>query len=176
MGGFFDQITEEQADLIRSSAVFFIATADPQLQSGPKNVGPINLSPKGATLLHIITPNRVAYLDYAGSGNETARHATAGGPTTIMVCSFEDADCAIVRLYGRASAVPFEDSPIAERLLESPAADLKLSPRQVIEVEVEQTQTSCGYGVPLMSFARERRVADRGRRFKDDAQFAVKDT
>ena len=93
-----------------------------------------------------------------------------------MVCSFEEADCAIVRLYGRASAVPFEDSPIAERLLESPAADLKLSPRQVIEVEVEQTQTSFGYGVPLMSFARERRVADRGRRFKDDAQFAVKDT
>ena len=54
-------------------------------------------------------------------------------------------------------------------------AELKLPPRQVIEIEVEQTQTSCGYGVPLMSFARERRVADRGRRFKDEAQFAAKD-
>ena len=46
MGGYFNQITDEQADLIRSSEVFFIATADPELRSGPKNVGPINLSPK----------------------------------------------------------------------------------------------------------------------------------
>ena len=83
MGGYFNQITDEQADLIRSSEVFFIATADPELRSGPKNVGPINLSPKGATPLHIITPNLVAYLDYAGSGNETARHAATGGPVTI---------------------------------------------------------------------------------------------
>ena len=93
-----------------------------------------------------------------------------------MVCSFEEADCAIVRLYGKASAVPFENSRIAEQLFQSPAAELKLPPRQVIEIEVEQTQTSCGYGVPLMSFARERRVADRGRRFKDEAQFTAKDT
>ena len=176
MGGYFNQITDEQADLIRSSEVFFIATADPELRSGPKNVGPINLSPKGATPLHIITPNLVAYLDYAGSGNETARHAATGGPVTIMVCSFGDADAAIVRLYGKACAIPFEESPIAERLFESPAAELKLPPRQVIEIEVEQTQTSCGYGVPLMSFARERRVADRGRRFKDAAQFKAKNT
>jgi len=171
LGGFFDQITDEQADLIHSSVVFFIATVDPELRGGPKNVGPINLSPKGATPLHIITPNRVAYLDYAGSGNETARHAAAGGPVTIMVCSFGEADVAIVRLYGKACAVPFEESAIAERLFKSPAEELKLSPRQVIEVDVEQTQTSCGYGVPIMSFARERRVADRGRRFKDAAQF-----
>ena len=171
MGGYFKQITDEQADLIRSSAVFFIATADPELRCGPKNVGPINLSPKGATPLHVITPNRVAYLDYTGSGNETARHAEAGGPVTVMVCSFGEADVAIVRLYGTARVVPFEESPLSERLFESPAVELKLPPRQVIEVDVEQTQTSCGYGVPIMSFVRERRVADRGRRFKDAAQF-----
>jgi hypothetical protein len=75
------------------------------------------------------------------------------------------------RLYGTARAVPFEESPLSERLFGSPAVDLKLPPRQVIEVDVEQTQTSCGYGVPIMSFVRERRVADRGRRFKDAAQF-----
>jgi hypothetical protein len=27
--------------------------------------------------------------------------------------------------------------------------------------------TSCGYGVPVMSFVRERRRADRGRKYKD---------
>ena len=39
--------------------------------------------------------------------------------------------------------------------------------RQVIEVQVEQAGTSCGYGVPVMDFVRERRVAARGRRYKD---------
>ena len=94
MGGFYSSITDEQADLIRSAPVFFVATADPCLENGPKNVGPVNLSPKDGTPLHLITPSRVAYLDYAGSGNETARHAAAGGPITVMVCSFDEEDAA----------------------------------------------------------------------------------
>jgi hypothetical protein len=35
-------------------------------------------------------------------------------------------------------------------------------------VEVEKTMTSCGYGVPVMQLVRERRVVDRGRRYKDE--------
>jgi len=43
-----DHITDEQADLIRSSHVFFIASADPTLGDGPDGQGAVNLSPKGA--------------------------------------------------------------------------------------------------------------------------------
>lgn len=77
-----DHITHEQADLIRSSHVFFVASADPSLAEGPDGQGAVNLSPKGAADLHVIDRNTLAYFDYAGSGNETARHGMAGGPVT----------------------------------------------------------------------------------------------
>ena len=114
-------ITDEQADLIRNSRMFFVATASPGLEDGPGGVGPINVSPKGGVPLHVLGPRRVAYLDYTGSGNETARHAAAGGPVTIMVCSFEQDNPAIVRLYGKGRVADLDDSPIADLLLEHPA-------------------------------------------------------
>ncbi len=64
MAGNFSHITDEQADLIRESSVFFVASAAADLSAGPNGQGPVNLSPKGATPLHVIDPNHVAYLDY----------------------------------------------------------------------------------------------------------------
>jgi hypothetical protein len=173
MATYHPSITDEQAALIRSAALFFVASADPALASGPNDVGPVNVSPKGGVALHILGPNRVAYLDYRGSGNETARHCAAGGPITVMICSFEEEDAAIVRLFGRARATPLDQSPLAELLLQRPAKELKGSARQVIEVEVEKTMTSCGYGVPVMRLVRDRRAVDRGRRYKDAATARV---
>jgi hypothetical protein len=167
MADYFSTITSEQAQLIRTCALFFVASADPRLAESPTGAGPVNVSPKGGVTLHMLSERRVAWLDTNGSGNETARHAMAGGPVTVMVCSF-DADAAIVRLYGHARAVPVEQSPLAP-LLEGEARHLMSAPRQVIEVDVERTTTSCGYGVPLMTVVRERQRADRGRRFKPGA-------
>ena len=161
----YTSITTEQADLIKNTPLFFVATADPNLAAGPQGIGPVNLSPRGGVPLHILDPNRVAFLDYAGSGNETARHALAGGPITVMVCSFEEADAAIVRLYGQATITPVADSPLAGLLLQK-GAEVLQAPRQVIEIEIEKTTTSCGYGVPVMSFIRDRQKSDRGGRYK----------
>ena len=167
MASYYDAITPEQAALIARAPLFFIASADPELGPGPHGIGPVNLSPKGGVPLHIIAPNRVAYLDYKGSGNETARHIGAGSPVTLMVCCFEAEDAAIVRLYGRAQVVPLEHSPLAAQLLAKQATELRLPLRQVIDVAVERTATSCGYGVPILEPVRERRVADRGRAYKE---------
>jgi hypothetical protein len=147
--------------------MFFVGTVDPGLGLGPYGIGPLNISPKGGTPLHVITPTRVAYLDYAGSGDETARHLSAGGPITLMVCSFGADDAAIVRLYGRGETMPLEESLLAGRLLAEPATELRLPMRQVIDVAVERTATACGYGVPVLELVRQRRVADRGRRYKE---------
>ena len=167
MAQFYPAITDEQAELIENATLFFVATADPALAHGPNGEGAVNVSPRGGVPLHIIAPDRVAFLDYAGSGNETARHTLAGGPITVMVCSFDGADAAIVRLYGRATITPLEDSPLAERLLEHPAKDIKLPLRQADEVAIDSTMTSCGYGVPIMSFEHDRTIANRGRRYKE---------
>jgi hypothetical protein len=165
MGTHYSSITDEQAELIHQSRVFFVATADPGLGPGPDGIGPVNVSPRGGVPLHILSPTRVAFLDYPGSGNETARHAIAGGPITLMVCSFDAEDAAIVRLYGRARVTPPAESPLTEQLLRDAGAELR-HPRQVIEVLVNRTSTSCGYGVPIMTFVRDRRAGDRGRRYK----------
>ena len=167
MATFYPSITDEQAELIRSAAVFFVATADPRLERGPQDEGPVNVSPRGGVPLHILAPDRVAFLDYAGSGNETARHSLAGGPVTVMVCSFGAQDAVIVRLYGRAKITPLADSALAELLLAQPAEDIKLPMRQVVEIEIYNTMTSCGYGVPIMSFEEDRTIANRGRRYKE---------
>jgi len=167
MATYHASITDEQAALIRNARLFFVATADANLASGPGDVGPVNVSPKGGVPLHILGPNRVAYLDYRGSGNETARHCAMAGPITVMICSFEENDAAIVRLFGKASVTPLADSPLAELLLQRPARELTGSARQVIEITVESTMTSCGYGTPVMQFVRDRRVVDRGRRYKE---------
>jgi hypothetical protein len=167
MASYYDQITPEQAALIAEAPLFFVASADPALEPGPHGIGPINLSPKGGVPLHIISPTRVAYLDYKGSGDETAHHVRAGSPVTLMVCSFAAEDAAIVRLYGRAQIVSLEESPLAELLLARQATDLRLPLRQVIDITIQRTATSCGYGVPVLAPVRERTVDDRGRRYKE---------
>ena len=166
MGTSFSQITAEQAALIRASKVFFVASVAEDLSTGPDGQGPVNLSPKGGVPLHVIDPNRVAYLDYTGSGNQTARHALSGGPVTLMVMSMDGDNAAIVRIYGRATVMAVEDSPLADRLLADPAVSIELPVRQVVDVAVSGTQTSCGYGVPVFDYVGQRVRAQRGRRFK----------
>jgi hypothetical protein len=172
MGTSFDHITDEQADLIRNSPLFFVASVAGDVSKGPEGQGPVNLSPKGGTPLHIINPNRVAYLDYTGSGNETSRHAQADGPITLMVMSMGSEEAAIVRLFGRATASPLDESPLADLLSQALAENIELPVRQVIDVSVESTQTSCGYGVPVFEFVSQRVRSERGRRFKPQSPTA----
>ncbi|MPZ98962.1 MAG: hypothetical protein GEU80_06400 [Dehalococcoidia bacterium] len=102
----FDHITAEQADLLRTAQLFFVASVAPDLSPGPAGQGPVNLSPKGGSPLHVLDKHRVAYLDYTGSGNETARHAALGGPVTVMAMSVDGDDAAVVRLFGHATVPP----------------------------------------------------------------------
>src|SRR5690606_12321236 len=128
-----------------------------------------NLSPKGGTPLHIINDRRVAYLDYTGSGNETRRHADLGGPITLMVMSMSGDDAAVVRLFGTARVTAIEESDLKDLLLAHPAPEIALPQRQVIDIHIEGTQTSCGYGVPVFNYVGERGRQQRGRRYKEAA-------
>jgi hypothetical protein len=100
----------------------------------------------------VLSANRVAYLDVQGSGNETNAHLIADGRITIMFCAFDN-PALILRLYGHGRAVLPQDADWGEH-----AAHFDLLPgtRQIFVIEVDQVQTSCGWGVPHMSFERER--------------------
>ena len=144
MSDFFTAISDDHAAFIARQSVFFVATA----AEGAR----INLSPKGMDSFRVLGPDRVAYLDVGGSGNETHAHLAADGRITIMFCAF-DRPPLIMRLYGRGRAVLPQDGE-----WETMAGHFALLPgtRQIFVIEVDSLQTSCGWGVPFMAFEAER--------------------
>ncbi len=145
MADFFDALSADHIAMIAAQPVFFVATAAAD--------GRINLSPKGLDdTLKVLSPARVAYLDLGGSGNETHAHLAADGRITLMVCNFRQ-PALILRIYGRGRAVLPQDPDWTEL-----ASHFTLLPgtRQIFEIAVESVQTSCGWGVPLMEYDKDR--------------------
>lgn len=161
MAKFHESIDAAQADFIARAPLFFVATAAVE--------GRVNLSPKGMDCFRVLGPNRVAWLDVAGSGNETHAHLMADGRVTIMFCAFEN-PALILRLYGRGVPVLPQDggwAALAEHFTLLPGT------RQIFDMAVESVQTSCGWGVPHMRFERERDTLSKYHANRDvEARFA----
>ena len=146
MSEFSDHIDDKGAAFIAKQPVFFVATSAPDAR--------INLSPKGMDTFRVLGPNRVAYLDYGGSGNETNAHLAADGRITIMFCAF-DSPALIYRLYGHGQAVlPQDDgwSGLAAHFT------IERGVRQIFDITVDSTQGACGWAVPKMTLAAERQT------------------
>jgi hypothetical protein len=146
MGQVFAEIDDRLAAWIARQHVFFVATA-PLAASGL-----VNCSPKAARFLAVLGPRTVAYLDLTGSGIETVAHLRENGRITLMLCAFEEPP-RILRLYGRGEALEpgsagFE--ALRGRFPDEPGA------RAILRVELERIADSCGYGVPLYRYERER--------------------
>jgi hypothetical protein len=146
MAKFYDAITDELIQWIDEQHIFFVASAPLSAE------GHVNLSPKGRDCLRVYSPNRVAYLDMTGSGNETSAHMKENGRITFMFCSFEAAP-RILRLYGTGRVVlPTDaewDTLIGDFTMLSGA-------RQIIVADIHKAQTSCGFAVPFMDYVSER--------------------
>jgi hypothetical protein len=144
MGRQYGQIGPEQQAFIEGQRLFFVATAAPAAR--------INLSPKGLDSLRILGPNRVAWLNLTGSGNETAAHLREDDRMTLMFCALEG-DPLVLRLYGRARAVHPRDPEWGALGGLFPQ---QAGARQVIDMQVELVTTACGYGVPRYEYRGER--------------------
>jgi hypothetical protein len=131
-------------DFIAAQPLFFVGTAAP--------TGRVNLSPKGMDSLRVLGPNRILWLNVTGSGNETAAHLAEDPRMTLMWCSF-DARPLILRAYGRARCVHRGAPDWAGRAAQLP--DLP-GARQILELDIDLVQSSCGYAVPLMERAAPR--------------------
>ncbi|APE27634.1 pyridoxamine 5'-phosphate oxidase family protein [Aurantiacibacter gangjinensis] len=144
MADFTDTLTDKHITMIEGQPVFFVATAAADAR--------INLSPKGYDAFRVIAPDRVAYLDLGGSGNETNAHLLADGRITIMFCNFQQ-PALILRIYGTGTPVLPADEGWDEL-----SAHFVLLPgtRQIFDIAVESVQTSCGWGVPFMDYEAER--------------------
>lgn len=144
MGKMYDSISDEHRAFIERQHMFFVASAPLSAD------GHVNLSPKGLDTLRVFDASHVAYLDLTGSGNETAAHLAENGRVTLMFCAFEEPP-KILRLYGRGRVIPPSHPEFATFGFPSMTGQ-----RQVIDVQIERVQTSCGFGVPLYAFDQQR--------------------
>lgn len=146
MAKVFEQITEDLQAFIQRQQMFFVATAP---LTGD---GHINVSPKGLDSFRILSPNRVAYLDLTGSGNETSAHLQENGRITFMFCAFQGAPM-ILRLYGQGQVILPDSEEWAEVIALFPEIP---GTRQIITAAIARVQTSCGMAVPLYEFQLQR--------------------
>jgi len=159
MAKHFTTIEPAHADFIARQHIFFTASAAP--------TGRVNVSPKDAAALRLLNANRVVYLDVTGSGNETAAHLRLENRMTMMFCAFEGAPL-ILRLYGRGRAIARGSAEYDELLRTHFNNEERPGARQMILLEVEAVQTSCGYGVPLFDYVSERDTLTRWAAAKGD--------
>ncbi|MCB1337976.1 MAG: pyridoxamine 5'-phosphate oxidase family protein [Maritimibacter sp.] len=140
----FDALTDDHRAFIEAQHIFFTASA--------ASDGRVNLSPKGTDSLRVLGPNRIAWLNLTGSGNETAGHLARANRLTLMWCGFEKRPL-ILRAYGTARTLHPRDTDwpdLAARFGPPPGA------RQIFDISVEMVQTSCGYAVPYYDYVGER--------------------
>jgi hypothetical protein len=147
MGKQYPSIEPEHRDFIRRQHIFFTASAAPH--------GRVNVSPKDAAALRLLSPSRVIYLDMTGSGNETAAHLLADGRLTLMFCAFQGPP-RILRLYGRGRSLPRGSAEYSELLASAFDGQERAGARQIVLLDVDLVQTSCGFGVPLFEYTADR--------------------
>ncbi|HEY1807408.1 MAG TPA: pyridoxamine 5'-phosphate oxidase family protein [Acidobacteriaceae bacterium] len=147
MGKQFASMEAMHREFILRQRVFFTASA--------ARDGRVNVSPKDGAALRILNERQVAYLDVTGSGNETAAHLRAQGRLTLMFCAFEGAPI-VLRLYGQGRMVRRSSGAYREMLASAFNNEERPGARQIIVLDVEMVQTSCGFGVPLFSYVGER--------------------
>lgn len=146
MGKQFARIEPEHRAFIERQKIFFVASAPPK--------GRVNVSPKGMSSFRVLADNDVAYLDCTGSGSETRAHLIASDDKrlTIMFCAVEGPPM-ILRLYGQGRSLMRGTPEYAD--LVSGFEEIA-GARQIVRLSVELVQTSCGMGVPLFDYKKER--------------------
>jgi Pyridoxamine 5'-phosphate oxidase len=146
MAKFYTELDDQLCEFIDRQQIFFTASAPTK--------GRINLSPKGMDTFRCLNHQQVAYLDLTGSGNETAAHLHQNGRITVMFCSF-DQNPLILRLYGHGEVIRPDSSKWQEIWDSGKFVDYP-GQRQIIVVNIESVQTSCGFGVPMFEQQQER--------------------
>jgi hypothetical protein len=156
----FGCIEAKHHEFILQQRIFFAASAAAE--------GRVNVSPKDGAALRILSPNRVAYLDQTGSGNETAAHLRANGRLTIMFCAFAGAPM-ILRLYGEGRALLRGGRAYSDLLASAFSNEERPGSRQIVVLDIDLVQTSCGYGVPLFDYVADRLTLTRWAEAKGEA-------
>lgn len=157
----FDRIEDVHRTFVEKQKIFFTASA----AEGTR----INLSPRGTDCFRILGPNAVVWLDKTGSGNETAAHLLADGRLTVMFCAFEGPP-SILRFYGRGRVIARGSADWTALLAAEFEGRAPPGARQMIRLDVDLVQTSCGFAVPFFDHVGPRDTLDRWAASKSEAE------
>lgn len=148
----FPEMNDAVMRFVERQRIFFAASAGPDTR--------VNVSPRDTRHLRAVDAKTIIWLDMVGSGSETAAHLRADGRLTLMFCAFEGPPM-ILRLYGRGTSL-VRGTPDYEALLgEHFGGSAPVNARQIVRLDADLVQTSCGYSVPLFDFAENRDVLDK---------------
>jgi len=156
MGKLYTELDDKLIKFIEIQKIFFVSTAPDE--------GRINLSPKGMETFSVSDKNSAAFLNLTGSGNETATHLAINPRITIMFCSFDKTPM-ILRLYGKGRVItPYQEEwkSWISKFKDYPGA------RQIITIDIESVQTSCGFAVPLAESITERDTLEKWAKQKNE--------
>ncbi|NLR98488.1 pyridoxamine 5'-phosphate oxidase family protein [Rhizobium sp. P38BS-XIX] len=147
----FPSIDDRLRDFIARQHIFFTASATADSR--------VNVSPRETLCLRVLSPNTAIYLDRTGSGNETSAHMKADGRLTIMFCAVAGPPM-ILRLYGHGRTIHRSSPEYHALLRDHYAGEEPLGARQIVHLDIDLVQTSCGFGVPLFAYEGERQSLD----------------
>jgi len=145
MGKNYTKINKRLTAFIQKQKLFFVATAAPD--------GRVNISPKGIDTFRILNEREVLWLNLTGSGNEMAAHLIASSRMTLMFCAFSG-NPLILRLYGRAKVFHPRDAEWKTEILRFPKI---AGARQIVAMSIDAIHSSCGMGIPIYQYEKERR-------------------
>ena len=135
MGKQFAKMAQDHREFIQQQQIFFSPSAASQ--------GRVNVSPRDVAALRIVDDSTVIYLDRTGSGNETAAHLLLNNQLTLMFCAFEGRPL-ILRLYGCDRIVALHSDEY-DALLTTHYGGVEIpGTRQIVRMEIDLVQTSCG--------------------------------
>jgi len=146
MAKFYDHLEPQLIEFIDTQKMFFTGTAAQD--------GRVNVSPKGTDSLRVLSPNKIAWLNLTGSGNETAAHLKLVNRITLMFCAFEGKPL-ILRVYGTAKTIHKQDTEWNEYITHFGEIH---GARNIFLVEISSVQTSCGFAVPYMDYKEDRQI------------------
>jgi hypothetical protein len=140
----YEKIEDWHQEFIEEQNMFFVATAAPD--------GRVNIAPKDAPSLRVMSPNRIVWMNLTGAENETGAHLVESPRMTLMWCSFSKKPI-ILRAYGTAELIHTRDQAWSELIGLFPP---RPGSRQIIDLTVDLVLKSCGFGVPLYHFVSHR--------------------
>lgn len=140
-------IPDHLAKFAMEQKLFFIASALDEED--------VNISPKGVTTVKVIDEKTVTYADYYGTGDQTVKHLAAGGKATLLFMSFDEKPL-VLRFYSRGRVVVKETDEFNKVAGKYYSEFDKSQFRQIFVFDVYRVQTSCGFGVPVMEYKKDR--------------------